>query len=242
MNTQLFQQIAQFLLKKHYGLELNDTRLSEPDYVAIVVGNSTRPFEYLNEHAEDCDLDRVDLDGPWGIPSQRPLTQRDELIALSQVNAVVLLSDQPTACPICAARTDFEVLEVGLESAESKEQHHRCLNCGYEFIADDEAASPGELNDRYAGTIIKDSPEDYDALEIQGVRDFHAPNDPQGTCVEVDNEDPQFFSVYAHLVAGGVECVGDFGSHALADAYAKDLAMQYSWPIHDYVNEKFKQS
>lgn len=102
------------------------------------------------------------------------------------------------------------------------------------------SASPVDkclLNDRYAETIIGNRSDDYDALEIQGVRDIHLPNDPEGTCCEVDNENPQFFSVYAHLKEGGVECVGDFATHVLAETYAKELAAKYNWPIYDYVSK-----
>lgn len=260
MNIQLFQQVAQLLLKTHYGHDLNDTRLSEPDYVAVVMENATRPFEYLNMHAEDTDLDRIDLES-YGIPSKAALTLRDELRALGQVNPIEVLGEQPATCPHCAARTDFDVLEAGLYNPEEKQQHHRCLAqaCGYEFLSeeDDEdppvallqvvtdgiavsVQMPSVINDGYAETIIGDRAHDYDALEIQGVCDIGDPNDPNGTCCEVDNDNPQFFSVYAHLVRGGVECVGDFGTHALALKYARILRIQYGWTIFDYVNSRFK--
>jgi len=43
-----------------------------------------------------------------------------------------ILSDQPTTCGMCGARTSFDE-DDGVQS-------HRCLNpaCGYEFIAVDE--------------------------------------------------------------------------------------------------------
>lgn len=64
--------------------------------------------------------------------------------------------------------------------------------------------------------------------------------DLASTACEVDNENPQFFSVYVHLKEGGVECVGDFGTHLLAGQYAKELSMKYGWPVHDFV-ETLKQ-
>ena len=91
------------------------------------------------------------------------------------------------------------------------------------------------LNDGYADTIIGDRHEAYDALEVQGVRDINSPDDQGGSCCEVDNENPQFFSVYAHLKEGGVECVGDFATHILANAYATKLATKHRWPIYDCV-------
>ena len=44
-----------------------------------------------------------------------------------------LISDQPTTCGICGARTLFEEIGEALQT-------HQCLNaaCGYEFLAVDE--------------------------------------------------------------------------------------------------------
>ena len=92
------------------------------------------------------------------------------------------------------------------------------------------------LNDRYADSIIAGRVEAFDGLEIQGVRNLNVPADPSGTQCEVDNKRPQFFSVYVHVTfeaGGGVECVGDFGTHALAEEYAIKLAKKYHWPIRD---------
>ena len=94
------------------------------------------------------------------------------------------------------------------------------------------------LNDRYGDAIIGERRDCYDGLEIQGVRDFSPPGDPHGTFCEVDNENPQFFSVYAHLKEGGVESVGDFGECVLAATYAQELATKYGLPIRHYVPSK----
>lgn len=85
----------------------------------------------------------------------------------------------------------------------------------------------------YAETIIT-NPADFDALEVHGVRDLNEPASDKGTQCEVDDEDPQFFSVYAHLVEGGVECVGDFERMAEASAYGERLGKQHGWPVHIY--------
>jgi len=97
MNVQLFQQIAEQLLQKHFGLSLNDTRLSEPEYVKVLVDGNCRPVDYINEYAVDCDLARVDIEGFWGTPSHVPLTAEDEKIAMSLVSGedkVVVLNDR----------------------------------------------------------------------------------------------------------------------------------------------------
>jgi hypothetical protein len=87
----------------------------------------------------------------------------------------------------------------------------------------------------YAETIIQD-PADYDALEIQGVRDLAGELGIKdgSTCCEVDNERPQFFSVYAHLVEGGVDCIGDFAHVEEAQSYAGTIASQHGWNAVDY--------
>lgn len=100
------------------------------------------------------------------------------------------------------------------------------------------------LDDRYANEVICDHPERFSSVEIQGVRDEHAPRDPGGSTVNVDNVDPQFYSVYLHLKpnddCGGTECVGDFASYERATAYAKELSDQHGWEVHDFVSDSGK--
>lgn len=91
-----------------------------------------------------------------------------------------------------------------------------------------------DLNDRYAEEIIGERPDNYDGIEIQGVRNLFDEGDPRGTCIEVDAENPQFYSVYLHLKNGGCECVGDMGTQVLAQAYAGELSDRYGWCVHDF--------
>jgi hypothetical protein len=94
------------------------------------------------------------------------------------------------------------------------------------------------LNDKYAESIESDFYK-YDGLEIHGVKIIHSSNNPKGTCCEVNEESPFFFSVYVHLKPyddfGGIECVGDFGTHELAKQYAAELATKYEWSVLDCV-------
>lgn len=50
-------------------------------------------------------------------------------------SSIILLSDQPTTCPKCGARTDFEN-----DPNNVKRQFHQCLNlkCSFQFIAEDD--------------------------------------------------------------------------------------------------------
>ncbi|EKD97764.1 MAG: hypothetical protein ACD_23C00750G0005 [uncultured bacterium] len=91
-----------------------------------------------------------------------------------------------------------------------------------------------DLNDRYAEAIIGERSDHYDGIEIQGVRNLYDEGDPQGTCIEVDAENPQFYSVYLHLKSGGCECVGDMGTQVLAQVYAGELSARYGWRVHDF--------
>lgn len=112
------------------------------------------------------------------------------------------------------------------------------LDLDRSYLFDDEKVFA--FNARYADSIIGERFDDYDALEIQGVRNLNDQDDPDGTCCEVDNENSQFISVFAHCKQGGVECVGDFATHLLAEQYANELGAQYGWPINNYVNPRLK--
>jgi len=99
-----------------------------------------------------------------------------------------------------------------------------------------------DLNDRYADSILLGCECLYDAFEVQGVRDLLAGTGTSGTQFEVDNVNPQQFSVYAHYIEGGADAVGDFGTYALAMQYARELSRQYGWPVRDYVLDEYKTS
>lgn len=139
MNVQLFQQIADVLLQTHYGLSLDDTYLTEEKIVTGCIGQGLRPYQVINEHAEEADLVRIDIEGFYGVPSHCLISSQDELNALWVANPIEILSDQPTTCPYCGTRTEFD--DVGLITGEgTMQQHHRCpgKNCGYEFLAENE--------------------------------------------------------------------------------------------------------
>jgi hypothetical protein len=80
-------------------------------------------------------------------------------------------------------------------------------------------------------------PSAYDALEVHGVRNWYPPDAEEGTCCEIDDTDPEFFSVYAHLRAGGCECVGDFDLMGWAVIEAHKLGAAHGWPTRNYVTD-----
>jgi hypothetical protein len=83
----------------------------------------------------------------------------------------------------------------------------------------------------YAESIII-YPNEYDQLEIHGVSE--EPDGYGGTACEINDENPEFYSVYAHLKEGGVECIGDFRTPADAMAYASGYSVRYGWPIESH--------
>ena len=143
--------------------------------------------------------------------------------------------------------TEIEQLQVlGFKSENDYQNHHRTLEqskalgarqlatlstlCGATTVV----LNPlyAGTNDRFADTIIGERHADYDGIEIHGVRNIFDENDSRGTCIEVDDGNPEFFSVYAHLRSGGVECVGDMGTLDLAEKYATELQKKYGWEPH----------
>lgn len=98
-------------------------------------------------------------------------------------------------------------------------------------LADELLPESSEVNSKYADSIIAGNPSNYDAIEVHGVRNINDPDDPDGTHYEVDDENTELYSVYLHCIGGGIECVGDFSSNALAEEYASELSVLYSWKV-----------
>ena len=89
---------------------------------------------------------------------------------------------------------------------------------------------------RYADEVIDGNPALFDCIEIQGVANVDGEG-PSGIC-EVDNDNPDYFSVYLHLVEGRVACVGDFSELVDAEAYADELSAKYGWDIQNFAAKK----
>lgn len=86
MDIARFQEISAVLLRKHYGLGLNDTLLWDRVIVASYLQEGTRPFEAVAEHASETDLDRVDVFQLFDLPSQAPITEADEEAAIAALS------------------------------------------------------------------------------------------------------------------------------------------------------------
>lgn len=94
------------------------------------------------------------------------------------------------------------------------------------------AANFDGLYDGYASVVLGQEHHLYSALEIHGVRQTAL--SAGGMTFEIDEQRPDFMSVYARRCEGGVECIGDFGKHAWARSYAESISKQYGWPVYDF--------
>ncbi|MBD2806414.1 TA system toxin CbtA family protein [Xenorhabdus szentirmaii] len=72
----VWQVIAACLLKRHFGLSLNDTVLCERDTVAYVMQRGIRPYQAINDIVDKYDLTR--LDSGTMRPGTPYLRMRDE--------------------------------------------------------------------------------------------------------------------------------------------------------------------
>lgn len=84
------------------------------------------------------------------------------------------------------------------------------------------------MPDTHAGSVL-DDPSKIDALEIHGVAEEQDPDG--GTICEIDDENPAFFSVYAHLRRGGVDCIADFPTREAAKSFARSIASEHGWRV-----------
>ncbi len=78
MQPKEFQNIADRLLQRYYGITLNDTALHDEKIVERFTAEGDQPFVAVNEWAEEKELVRIDKHGPWGQPVNIALTKQDQ--------------------------------------------------------------------------------------------------------------------------------------------------------------------
>ena len=89
------------------------------------------------------------------------------------------------------------------------------------------------LDDRYVPADLSV----FDAIEIQGVRE-HTEHGNDHAYAEPAPDNPQFYSVYLHCMEGGVQCIGDLGTYALALSWANELSVKHDWQINDFTQNQ----
>lgn len=62
MNAEQFSKVTDILFQRHYGVTINDTFASSPAVIADCIRRGTRPFDVVNEEAEDNQYTRIDID------------------------------------------------------------------------------------------------------------------------------------------------------------------------------------
>lgn len=132
MNISLFKRVAKHMLRMHYGLAIEDTHFAVDAVVQRELAFHIRPFEALNEYAEDFHLDRIDQPT---LGRSSSLTLSDEIQAMADCQPVCIIDSDPMTCGECGSRTHFNLLR-------NNRQIHTCSNktCLHEFIAEEEVA------------------------------------------------------------------------------------------------------
>lgn len=92
--------------------------------------------------------------------------------------------------------------------------------------------------DKYT-TLLESKPELYTGIEIHGLKS-ESDSDSSDTFLEIDDENPQFFSAYARDIENGMHCVADAGMSKLDDlrVLAKELASKHNWEYQDFTIDK----
>lgn len=80
-----FKKIANALLEKHYGIHINDTDMCEENIAAMLVARGQRPYQAVADWAHETDLDRIDKQGFYGVPSKDEITEEDELAVIKEL-------------------------------------------------------------------------------------------------------------------------------------------------------------
>lgn len=93
------------------------------------------------------------------------------------------------------------------------------------------------LKERYADSVIGERSAEFEGLDLHGVRQLESTSPTEQHTVQVDDINPQFYSVYARMKSGEVHCIGDFSLYADAKDYAEDIGRHYQWPLRDFCCE-----
>ncbi|KLU15814.1 MULTISPECIES: TA system toxin CbtA family protein [Xenorhabdus] len=93
----VWQVIAGTLLKRHFGLNLEDTVLYEADTVAELMAHGVQPFEAINALVDKYDLTRLDAQDMQG--STPYLGIHDELRVLFDCGITETMLSQANGSP-----------------------------------------------------------------------------------------------------------------------------------------------
>ncbi len=80
----------------------------------------------------------------------------------------------------------------------------------------------------YAEEVLSDITE-VRSIEVHGVVEFGGTDGR--LCCEVNDAEPETYSVYARLFDGSVTCIGDYPNPGEANEYAEDFGRRYKLPV-----------
>lgn len=220
------------------------THASECDFNAFLSNLVTNAIASLNARADEI-LEEIEMkhwESMWRVEATEISNEREHNIARSLLPFHSFeawwdsLGDDEAASLI----DDYQQFQFGPNGGEEFRGDFKLAVFSFLNSRDrqetpcTQSIHPNEVtrvDSRYHASIVGENVGQYDGIEVHGVRDLHTGlNDTEGTCYEIDNDNPELYSVYLHCVAGGVECVGDFSVLLNAEEYARELNSLYSWP------------
>ena len=91
-----FKAVANKLFNLHYGIDVSDTMLINDSVVASYIASETRPYQAVNDWADEVDLERTDIQGIWGMPAKNPLLPEHEDTAIATLRASTSPRSKPS--------------------------------------------------------------------------------------------------------------------------------------------------
>jgi hypothetical protein len=243
----------------YFGEEVNSILVR--NWIEFRNSLSNSPKRYEREYLEGCARDECEPDDFYEIADCMDDITDGQLMAIGRLfyGADSVRNDVPELITTIAVRwgiEDVQSIRADLTDEQASavlQAADRCHNAevgiNWDVLrfhadavfpeedsgqAEEILPESSEVNSKYADSIIAGNPSNYYAIEVHGVRNINDADDPDGTHYEVDDENPELYSVYLHCAGGGIECVGDFSTHELALAYANELSSMYSWRVMDF--------
>lgn len=96
MEIKEFKAVAHKLLNLHYGIDLSDTMLINDSIVSSYIASESRPYQAVNDWADEVELERTDVQGPWGTPVTTPLLAEHEEKAIASLRTITISPKKAT--------------------------------------------------------------------------------------------------------------------------------------------------
>lgn len=220
MKIKRFQEIAEALLKKHYGLELNDTILHTDEVVADCIKQGYRPYQVVDEHAdfyaEYHGIDRISKDGRSWPVSLTPADE-DAVIQHLPIPSIVFaakMNDHTKAMSMYEAfakgsssmcsQNHEETIAMYKPNQRAQKWFLLMLEKGRGYLTSDEQASTSDKQSKNSSAVKKDYVVligggvgirwlSHDSIEDDGERSTYPPTttDPEMACRSTSHSEIQ---------------------------------------------------